>query len=575
MRRTASLIVGALLVVPLLLPAAVAISSPGGAFIDDDGNLHEPNIEAIAAAGITQGCNPLIGDRYCPGKSVTRAEMAAFLLRAIGRASDLPGHLGTFPDVPAGQWYTGYVERLAELGITRGYPDGTFRPGSRVTRAEMAFFVLRALGEEENVTAYRGLFTDVPASVGYAQVAERMFDLGITTGCRIDPLRYCPDDVVSRAQMASFLARAVGLAPMPPPARPKASQVGLQLQQVAGGLTQPLFVDAPAGDQRLFVVEQPGRIRIVSGGNLLGEAFLDITDLVGSGGERGLLGLAFHPQYPANGRFFIHYTDGAGDTRIAEYRVSSNPDRADRAGGRVILTVDQPASNHNGGMLAFGPDGYLYVALGDGGGGADQFGNSQNPETLLGSMLRIDVDSGGSYSVPSGNPFVLGGGAPEVWAIGLRNPWRFSFDGQRLYVADVGQGQWEEINVLTTASGGANLGWSIMEGSHCFNPSSGCNRAGLVLPVFEYGHAEGCSITGGYVYRGSAIPELDGHYFYGDFCSGWVRSFRYTGDGVADPWDWSTDLGTVGSLTSFGTDGFGELYVVSGQGDVFRIAATN
>ncbi|MDR9450314.1 MAG: PQQ-dependent sugar dehydrogenase [Acidimicrobiia bacterium] len=204
--------------------------------------------------------------------------------------------------------------------------------------------------------------------------------------------------------------------------------------------------------------------------------------------------------------------------------------------------------------------------------GGDQYGHGQRSGTLLGSLLRIDVDSGDQYGIPADNPFVAGGGAAEVWAYGLRNPWRFSFDDQRLYIADVGQGKWEEIDVLTTGDGGANLGWSIMEGTHCYNPSSGCNRTGLTLPAFEYGHGEGCSVTGGYVYRGNAVPELNGHYFYGDFCSGWVRSFRYTGGGVADLWDWTADLGTIASLTSFGTDGQGELYVVSGRGDVYRIA---
>lgn len=564
-----------ILAVVLAVTVAIPVNAelpPGGSFIDDDGNSHEPNIEAIAAEGITLGCNPPIGDRYCPGDPVSRAQMAAFLLRAIGQAANLPSYQGTFPDVPSGRWYTGYVERLAELGITRGYPDGTFRPGGLVTRAEMSLFVLRAIGEDANVVSYRGVFADVSADAGYGPSTERMYDLGITTGCGTDPLRYCPDANVSRAQMASFIARAVGLTPTPPPPRPQPSQVRLQLQKVAGGLTQPLFLDAPQGDSRLFIVEQPGRIKVVSGGSLLPVPFLDIADLVGTGGERGLLGLAFHPQYAVNGRFYVNYTDTSGDTRVAEYRAGTDPNKADRASGRVILTVDQPASNHNGGMLAFGPDGYLYAALGDGGGGGDQFGHGQRSGTLLGSLLRIDVDSGDQYGIPADNPFVAGGGAAEVWVYGLRNPWRFSFDDQRLYIADVGQGKWEEIDVLTTGDGGANLGWSIMEGTHCYNPSSGCNRTGLTLPAFEYGHGEGCSVTGGYVYRGNAVPELNGHYFYGDFCSGWVRSFRYTGGGVADPWDWTADLGTIASLTSFGTDGQGELYVVSGRGDVYRIA---
>ena len=384
--------------------------------------------------------------------------MAAFLLRATGGADNLPAYRGTFPDVPAGQWYTGYVEKLAELGISTGYTDGTFRPAGPVTRAEMAIFITRAIGEEGNLATSRGLFTDVPASAPYAAATERLYDLGITLGCATGPLRYCPADVVSRDQMASFLARAFGLAPVPPPPRPGPAQVRLDRQLVAGGLTQPLFLDAPRGDNRLFIVEQPGRVRIVAGGNLLATPFLDISDLVGTGGERGLLGLAFHPQYATNGRFYVNYTDTGGTSRVAEYVVSSNPDRAEKTTGRILLSVPQPASNHNGGMLAFGPDGYLYIGMGDGGGGGDPSGNGQRPSTLLGAVLRIDVTGGSTYAVPAGNPFVAGGGAAEVWAFGLRNPWRFSFDGQRLYIADVGQGQWEEIDVLTTADGGANLG---------------------------------------------------------------------------------------------------------------------
>ncbi|MDH5615141.1 MAG: PQQ-dependent sugar dehydrogenase [Acidimicrobiia bacterium] len=569
-RSTYPGILAVALALAVAVPAAAELT-PGGSFIDDDGNFHEPNIEAIAAAGITVGCKPPIGDQYCPGDPVSRAEMAAFLLRATGQADNLPAHRGTFPDVPAGQWYTGYVERLAELGFTLGYADGTFRPAGLVTRAEMSMFIVRAIGEEANLAPAGGLFVDVPATAWYGPSTERLYDLGITLGCGTSPLRYCPNDIVLRDQMASFLARAFGLAPIAPPPRPSLAQVRLQLVPVAGGLTQPLFLDAPPGDARLFIVEQPGRIRIVSGGTLIPAPFLDISDQVGTGGERGLLGLAFHPQYAGNGRFYVNYTDTGGATRVVEYLVSNDPNQADRATERVLLTIDQPASNHNGGMLAFGPDGYLYIGMGDGGGGGDPSGNGQRPSTLLGTLLRIDVDRGATYTVPADNPFVAGGGAAEVWAYGLRNPWRFSFDGQRLYVADVGQGKWEEIDVLTTSAGGANLGWSIMEGEHCFNPSSGCSGAGLVLPVFEYGHGEGCSVTGGYVYRGSAIPELAGHYFYGDFCSGWVRSFRYTGNGVANTWDWQADLGTVASLTSFGTDGAGELYAVSGAGTVYRI----
>ena len=230
----------------VILPVMAELP-PGGSFIDDDGNGHEPNIEAIAAAGITTGCNPPIGDQYCPGNPVSRAEMAAFLLRATGGADNLPAYRGTFPDVPAGQWYTGYAEKLAELGISTGYTDGTFRPAGPVTRAEMAIFITRTIGEEGNLTTSRGLFSDVPASAPYAAATERLYDLGITLGCATGPLRYCPADVVSRDQMASFLARAFGLAPVPPPPRPGPAQVRLDRQLVAGGLTQPLFLDARRG----------------------------------------------------------------------------------------------------------------------------------------------------------------------------------------------------------------------------------------------------------------------------------------------------------------------------------------
>lgn len=528
-----------------VLPAAAV--DPGGTFIDDDGSVHEPAIEAIRTAGITQGCDP-VGDRYCPSAPVTRAEMAAFLVRALGE-SPLAAPTARFPDVSPGQWFYGWVERLASLGVSVGYADGTYRPDALVSRAEMAVFLVRALGETP-VSPISGVFTDVPAIAFYAGHVERIHQLGITTGCATSPLRYCPGGAVTRAEMASFLARAFGLAQVGVPPRPSIDGLALRRVTVASGLDQPVFVDAPAGDSRLFVVERTGRIRIVSAGTVLQTPFLDVSGLVTTDGERGLLGMAFHPGYAANGRFYVHYTDGSGSNRIVEHTVSSDPNRAAAGSARVLMTVAQPFSNHNGGMIAFGPDGRLYVGIGDGGGGGDPFGNGQNPATPLGSITSIDVDGGGT----------------ALFAYGLRNPWRFAWDGKRIYVGDVGQGSWEEVDVLSTFDAGANLGWNIMEGAHCYQ--SGCSNAGLVLPVHEYDHGEGCSITGGYVYRGTAIPELVGHYFYGDFCSGFVRSFRYTGaaeDGKAWP-----GLST-GSLVSFGTDGFGELYVVSIGGTVARI----
>lgn len=346
----------------------------------------------------------------------------------------------------------------------------------------------------------------------------------------------------------------------------------VRLEEVASGLSSPVHLTAPAGDARLFVVEQPGRIRIVQGGRLLPTPFLDLTDRVRSGGERGLLSLAFHPRYADNGLLFVNYTDRDGDTRIERYRVrASDPNRADPASAKLLLRVEQPYSNHNGGQIAFGPDGKLYVGMGDGGSGGDPQGHGQNPRTLLGAMLRLDVDAGDPYAVPRDNPFV---GNPrareEIWATGVRNPWRFSFDGRTglLYVADVGQNRWEEVNVVEAAKGGLNYGWNRMEAAHCFS-SERCDRSGLVLPALEYDHSEGCTVIGGYVYRGSRIPALQGHYFYADYCQRWVRSFRYTGGAAADRREW--DFGEVGSILSFGEDAAGELYVLSDGGKVYRM----
>ncbi|HSQ37419.1 MAG TPA: PQQ-dependent sugar dehydrogenase, partial [Acidimicrobiia bacterium] len=347
------------------------------------------------------------------------------------------------------------------------------------------------------------------------------------------------------------------------------TDIDLSLTEVASGLTAPVFITAPPGDDRLFVVEQDGHILLLRDGEIIG-TFLDLSDLVAYGGEQGLLGLAFHPGYPNDGRFYVDYTDRAGDTAVVEYRVSADPDAADPGSERVLLTVDQPAANHNGGMIAFGPDGYLYVGLGDGGGAGDPQAAGQDPEALLGSILRIDV-AGEPYAIPPDNPYAAGGGAPEVWAKGLRNPWRFSFDGELIYIGDVGQGAWEEINVAPIGSPGLNFGWSVTEGSHCYR-ADGCDTGPFHLPDLEYGHTGGnCSVTGGYVYRGRAIPELAGAYFYGDYCSGMVASFRRDLEGIYETRVWSDSLGPAPGLTSFGVDGAGELYLTTADGLLYRI----
>jgi hypothetical protein len=355
---------------------------------------------------------------------------------------------------------------------------------------------------------------------------------------------------------------------------PGSGAAALAAEVVVSGLSAPIYLTAPTSDSRLFIAEQAGRIRVVEAGQLLATPFLDISDRVVSGGERGLLSFAFHPSYDTNGYLYVSYTGDGGESRIERYSVTGNPHVADRASAKLILTVSQPFSNHNGGLITFGPDGMLYLGLGDGGSGGDPQGHGQDTSTVLGALLRIDVDGGDPYAVPADNPFVGGAGADEIWAYGLRNPWRFSFDRQagKLYIADVGQSQWEEVNVVTATAAGLNYGWNVMEGAHCF-ATDPCDADGLVLPALEYGHSEGCSITGGYVYRGAAIPEIQGHYFYSDYCRGFLRSFRYTGESVTDERQW--DVGGLGNVLSFGEDGLGELYVLSGNGNVYRLVDSN
>jgi len=348
------------------------------------------------------------------------------------------------------------------------------------------------------------------------------------------------------------------------------------LEEVVSGLAFPLYLTAPAADARLFIVEKGGAIRIVKDGALLPTPFLDLTGRVATGSEQGLLGLAFDPAYASNGRFVVHYSDVSGNTVLSLFHVSAaDPDQADPASESVLLTLEQPFANHNGGQILFGPDGMLYLGLGDGGGGGDPGGRGQAVTDLLADILRLDVSDGTSYTVPPDNPFVGRTDArAEIWSYGLRNPWRFSFDPATgdLYIADVGQNAWEEVDVVTAAAGagrGANFGWSVTEGRHCAT-SAGCDQTGLTAPVLEYSHADGCSITGGYVYRGAAIPELQGHYFYSDFCSGWVRSFRFQDGQAVEPQQWPT-LAPGGNIPSFGQDAAGELYILTAGGAVFRI----
>jgi glucose/arabinose dehydrogenase len=328
-----------------------------------------------------------------------------------------------------------------------------------------------------------------------------------------------------------------------------------QLETITEGLSQPVFATAPAGDPRLFVVEQTGNIRILEDGDLREDPFLDVSELISTGGERGLLGLAFHPEYASNGRFYINYTDGEGDTRIVAYTVSADdPNAADADSAEELLSVDQPRANHNGGWIAFGPDGLLYIGMGDGGGAGDPNRNGQNPDVLLGKILRLNVDAGSE---------------PEVFALGVRNPWRNAFDGEQLYVADVGQNQWEEIHLVSLDEAGINLGWNVMEGAECFRDAE-CDQDGLDLPIHTYSHEEGCSISGGYVYRGAAITAIEGRYFFADYCSGIMWSLLHTGEGEADVVSYAESLGSLGPVTSFGLDSEGEMYVMTHDGKLMK-----
>ncbi len=338
--------------------------------------------------------------------------------------------------------------------------------------------------------------------------------------------------------------------------------VTIKAEPVVTGLSSPVDIThAGDGSGRLFIILQGGRIVIFDGVQILSPPFLDITSLVSSGGERGLLGAAFHPNYVGNGFFYVSYTDTAGDSVIARYSVSLDPNRADPTSGVILLTIPQPFSNHNGGQLHFGPDGYLYIGIGDGGSGGDPQNNGQDLGTLLGKILRIDVDSGFPFTVPPDNPFVgVVGAREEIWSFGLRNPWRFSFDRLTgdMFIGDVGQNSWEEVDFQpANSTGGENYGWRLMEGNSCFNPAINCNNGTLTLPILVYDHSVGCSVTGGYLYRGSKNPNLNGLYLYGDFCSGLIWGAQEDGLGG---WNTTVLLDTNFSISTFGEDESGEIY---------------
>ncbi len=370
--------------------------------------------------------------------------------------------------------------------------------------------------------------------------------------------------------------------PLPSPTAASVKSGSFKVTKIAGNLRSPVYItNAGDGSGRLFIVEQAGRILVLKDGSLLGTPFLDIRSLVASGGERGLLSVAFHPDFAANGVFVVNYTRASsqsalvGDTIIARYRVSPAwGDVADRASGQTLLVIDQPQANHNGGLVMFAPDGTLYIGMGDGGAGGDigtghaPQGNGQSLTTLLGKMLRISVGANGPYTIPSNNPNLGSGTRREIWSYGLRNPWRFSFDRATgdMYIADVGQNAWEEVNFQPAASkGGENYGWPAREGTHVYRAD--VRPARFVGPVAEYSHATGgCSVTGGYVYRGARIQAMYGFYVFGDYCSGMLWTLvRFGGRWVMSPL-----MRTAFLVSSFGEDESGELYLVNLSGAIYR-----
>jgi glucose/arabinose dehydrogenase len=403
------------------------------------------------------------------------------------------------------------------------------------------------------------------------------------------PVRGALASLAAAVLMAGLVPGAVA-APAPDPAAPPMtmtpaapSAASVKLTAVATGLSSPVFVTSPNdGTHRLFIVQKTGSIRVLQNGSLQSGSFLNITSAVSRGSEQGLLGLAFHPSFKTNRKYYVDYTDLNGNTVIREYKASAtSPNRTQAGSGRTILRITQPYANHNGGMLAFGPDGYLYIGMGDGGSGGDPGNRAQSLSSLLGKILRIDINGTSGtrqYRIPSTNPYVGRTGLDEIWQRGLRNPWRFSFDRAtgNLWIGDVGQDRFEEVDrALRTSTGagrGANWGWRVMEGFHCYNPATGCSTSGKRLPLLEYSHSTNsrCAITGGYVYRGTSIPALAGWYVFGDYCSGEVLAVSNIAASRPTP---VTLFGTGSGrmVSSFGQDWAGELYVVDLGGTVYRI----
>ena len=554
---------------PALLLGAVLALAPGGTFTDDDGSIHEGDIEAIAAEGVTRGCNPPFNDRFCPKGPISRGEFAAFLTRA----RNLPAATKDWFTDDHGHLFEAEINALAEAGITRGCnpPANTrFCPDERLSRGELAALMRRAFGLPSSPKDW---FTDDDDSIFEGDI-NAIAEAGITRGCNPPANnRFCPNGTLTREQMASFLTRAFGYTAVTPAPRPP-----LRWELVVGGLSSPVQSIVPPGEDRILIVQQGGLIRVFENGALRSQPFLDLTGTVVTGGERGLLAVAFHPDYPARRHMYAWYSGplrsgGSGNhtTYLVEFDVAADLQTA--GSPRVVLAVDQPYSNHNGGYLDFGPDGYLYLGLGDGGSGNDPQGRARNPNTLLGKMIRIDVD-GTPYGIPADNPYVGRSGRDEIWSIGLRNPWRWSIHDGWMYIGDVGQNSREEINMVEIEPSGYDFGWSRYEGTVC-NPNDtdpSCSTSGLTFPVVDYPRSVGRTVTGGVVYDGPTVNSLRDFYIYADVYSARVFAFRRLGSRTVENTELTGRLGQ-GGIVDFAVDGDGEILATSlFDNAVYRLA---
>ena len=529
----------------ILADAPTVPHHPGSWFSDDDGSVDEAAIEALAAAGVIRGCRTGF---YCPAEDVTRGQFASLLARAFPHLApdDAKDRFGD----DDGSVHETAINALAAAGIADGCAPRSFCPTDPIRRDQMATMLARAL-PGPGTTDAKDYFGDDDGSVHEAAI-NALAAAGIADGCA--PRSFCPADPIRRDHTATMLARALDLEPV------QIEPVPWRLELVADSINgSPTDLQAPTGDDRAFVTTKQGEILIIADGAVSPEPFLDLTHKVQTRGEQGLLGLAFHPHYNTNARFYVFYSGLDGHGHLYQYQADSqNPNRADPSTGRRIITIEQERIDHKGGQLQFGPDGYLYIAVGDG----ESDLQAQNPRTLLGTILRIDVDNGDPYAIPADNPYADGqGGRPEIWAYGLRNPWRFSFDGPYIYIADVGSVLLEEINIADASVGAINYGWDVCEGVRCSAQVSDYDIAGLFTPQVQYPRNEGIAVIGGYVYRGTAIGEMTGHYFYSDYVGRWIRTFVYDNGQITQHRQWNQP--DPGLVYSFGTDSRGELYLLT------------